>query len=171
MTKCNAVQHPFGKDAINFQRPDLAPFTRCIWIGCQVLRLDDDLPLCREHALYIAAEVRERYEASAPAPYESPQRQAFVYYLMLGPWTVKIGTTKDLTARISSMRTDVQYVVAIERGGHDLERQRHAQFAAERMGLRENFKLSPRLKAHIESLMPSRDQLVALATTYKQVPC
>jgi hypothetical protein len=61
------------------------------------------------------------------------------------------------------MRTDLQYVVAVEWGGRELERQRHLEFATERYGLREDFLLSDRLKAHIESLHPKRDEIITLA--------
>ena len=89
-----------------------------------------------------------------------------VYYLMVGPSTVKIGTTVNLAQRIKQLRTDLQYVVALEPGSHTLETQRHREFAVERIGRRENFRLSDRLKAHIESLQPRRDELVNMATTH-----
>jgi hypothetical protein len=90
----------------------------------------------------------------------------YVYYLMTGPSTVKIGTTRCLPKRMQSLRTDIQYVVAIEPGGQTLERRRHAEFAAERINpRREDFTLSENLKTHIDRLLPDRDQLVAEAMT------
>ena len=65
---------------------------------------------------------------------------------MTGPRTVKIGTTIDLPARMRTLRTDIQYIVAIERGSMELERSRHRQFAEERINIRkEDFRLSDRL--------------------------
>jgi hypothetical protein len=89
---------------------------------------------------------------------------------MIGPSTVKIGTTTDLKSRLNQLRSDPQYVVAIEPGGRDVERQRHLQFATERIGRRENFRLSERLKRHIDDLHPLRDELVGLASTYPLIP-
>jgi hypothetical protein len=60
--------------------------------------------------------------------------------------------------------TNMQYVVAIELGGWELEHQRHREFSEERIGRREDFRLSDRLKVHIEALQPQRDRLVELAS-------
>lgn len=93
----------------------------------------------------------------------SPEPPSFVYYLMVGPSTVKIGTTRDLRARLGALRTEKQYIAALELGGQPLEAQRHKQFAAERIGRRENFQLSKALKQHIESLQPRRTGLLRSA--------
>jgi Meiotically up-regulated gene 113 len=98
-----------------------------------------------------------------PADNPRPLAEPFVYYLMVGPTTVKIGSTRNLAERIKQLRSDLQYVVAVESGGFDLERQRHKDFADERIGRREDFQLSDRLKTHIEALQPHRDELVGLA--------
>lgn len=89
----------------------------------------------------------------------------YVYYLMTGPETVKIGATKCLPQRLTQLRTDSQYVVAIERGDMQLERRRHIDFASDRIGRREDFRISDRLKAHIEKLMPDRDTIIKEAIT------
>lgn len=91
----------------------------------------------------------------------------YVYYLMVGPATVKIGTTRCLPKRIKQLRSELQYVVAIERGGRETEKSRHNQFADERRPgpRREDFMLSDRLKDHINSLLPMREEIMAEATT------
>jgi hypothetical protein len=99
-------------------------------------------------------------------PTEQFQPREYVYYLMVAPEVVKIGTTTNLPRRVRELRSELQYVVAIEKGGFTLENQRHKQFSEERtVRLRENFRLSNRLKSHIEELMPTRDELIAEANT------
>jgi hypothetical protein len=80
---------------------------------------------------------------------------------MLSPVTVKIGTTANLRKRISSLRTELQYIVAVEPGGREIERQRHVQFKAERRySQREDFELSDALKRHIDQLAPQREEVL-----------
>lgn len=158
---------------------------RCFWPGCK----DDAwIGLCFIHAVEIYGFVREILDRSddkmtaeiaadikseltvrglPTEPRRPPGRASdgYVYYLMLSPSTVKIGTTTKLRQRLGDLRTELQYVVAIERGGTHLERQRHREFADERFGKREDFRLSARLKQHIEGLLPQRDELIHEATT------
>lgn len=138
---------------------------RCAIFGCH------DNPMlgtyvCIHHAVEISDDVTEMYErmSSVASPRPIPTFPPFVYYLMLGPTTVKIGTTRDVTARVQQLRSELQYVVALERGSYEIERQRHLQFADERLGLKEDFRLSDRLKAHIESLLPQREVILKEAT-------
>lgn len=130
------------------------------------------LPVCFPHGVYITSHVTDALEAMGQVskssleddpPADPTPVTGWVYYLMVGPSTVKIGTTKSLSQRLMGLRTDTQYVVAIEHGDRDIERKRHQQFAADRIGRRENFNLSDRLKRHIESLQPARDDLVSEA--------
>lgn len=147
-------------------------FQRCAWLGCHG-REFEYTELCFEHASRVAARMhvltRQTVEMNLDRKKHrerhnpKPLRQSFVYYLMIGPSTVKIGTTTDLKMRLRPLRTDPQYVVAIERGGRNIEAQRHEQFAQERIGKREDFQLSDRLKEHIEALLPERNELIALA--------
>jgi hypothetical protein len=152
--------------------------TRCIWRDCNAQQAED-IPVCLDHGLRIAAQImhmmRSRDEKPADAAEwpsdeeywalgEPPQH--FVYYLMISPTTVKIGTSRQLWQRIRSLRSEMQYVVALERGGRELERRRHLEFADERRHKqREDFELSDRLKQHIDALQPQRDELVRIATT------
>jgi len=80
-----------------------------------------------------------------------------VYYIGVeGDDHVKIGTTKNLAARLRSLSTaradgDRLTVLATEPGTYDLEQRRHAQFADTRAH-GEWFKLSPALQDHIDRL-------------------
>lgn len=152
---------------------------RCSWIGCHEPPVDDDLPICMDHGIQIASgmwaflgrqpEPKPDDADEWPTDEDSKYVPAdpFVYYVMLSPLTVKIGTTRDLATRMRAFRSDIQYVVAIERGGYELEHRRHRQFADERRNTRrEEFHLSERLKRHIDELQPHRDELVEIATTY-----
>ncbi|SBS73817.1 hypothetical protein MHPYR_180075 [uncultured Mycobacterium sp.] len=150
----------------------------------------DGTPVCYWHGVRIAARVfehekREREEIPPPDDAErwptdeeyqaqlDVEREeelarrkalpAFVYYLMLSPTTVKIGTTRYLKQRISTHGSELQYIVALERGGYDVEKLRHDQFPMERHGIKEVFTISDALRTHIESLVPQRDQLMKLA--------
>jgi hypothetical protein len=160
---------PWAVHATQLSRPFEAP-PRCKWHSCHGKPFEH-LGLCFDHSAEIFGQMeliyRARLEAIAeatPPPPPSPNtQQPVVYYLILGPTTVKIGTTKNLGARVRQLRTDLQYVVAVEWGGRDLERQRHLEFADERFGAREDFLLSDRLKARIESLQPRRDEIISLA--------
>ena len=151
----------FGADANRFTRAD----HYCAWHGCRELAVFG-LPVCFSHAVVIADVV----EAAAPmsdmpviSPLRSSTLKSWVYYLMVGPSTVKIGVTANLPRRLAELRTDVQYVVAIEQGGRDRESERHRQFGDDRIGRREDFRLSDELKRHIEKLQTKRDRLVATA--------
>lgn len=132
--------------------------------------------VCFIHGLHIVRDFQDvmKLDASIPRSLREefnpptapvPDEPAFVYYLMIGPETVKIGTTRQLATRMEQLRTEMQYVVALERGSYELERQRHREFADERIGKREHFRITPRLRQHIAELVPQRDELMIEATT------
>jgi hypothetical protein len=77
-----------------------------------------------------------------------------VYYLRLGD-SVKIGTTFNPRQRFAVLLHDE--VLAFELGDRAVERQRHAEFAADRLGTSEWFELTPRLRAHVTALAGGRD--------------
>lgn len=83
-----------------------------------------------------------------------------VYYLRLDE-RVKIGTTFTPRQRFAVLPHDE--VLAFERGGRTLERQRHAEFAEDRLGTSEWFALSPRIRAHVDALAAGRDAWDVLA--------
>lgn len=111
---------------------------------------------------------------SAPNPYRSSWRTqpraktpastkaatkgvSVVYYIRLDGGLVKIGTTTNLMERIRhaglpGMRNKDR-VLAVEFGGRDLERERHAEFNHLRVaGAGETFQPGGDLLAHIERL-------------------
>lgn len=92
-------------------------------------------------------EARRRYQADQAA-------KAVVYYVRLPGDRIKIGTTADLTGRMSGLRVDLEDVLATEPGGQPLEYLRHKQFAADRIHpRREDFRPSDALMSHIAMLV------------------
>lgn len=167
------TRQAFGNHANRFKPPDadVAPpdGPGCIWLACPHPRYAD-LQVCFAHGLFITGRFRKLMDDYiGDEPPQLPVFQPFVYYLMLSPITVKIGTTRDLPNRIKQLRSEPQYIMAIEPGDQKTERQRHLQFAAERISKREDFTLSERLKAHIDLLQPQRDQLIQQALSRPQV--
>jgi len=55
--------------------------------------------------------------------------QAVVYYMRLPGDRIKIGTTTNMTMRLTGLRVRRDAVLATEPGSYDLERMRHKQFA------------------------------------------
>lgn len=163
-----------GNDASRFhpiERSKLIgyPAKVCTWGGCNDPQFRN-IPVCIRHATAIAgmfnhAPMPNVFDDPVESPDEIFVPRHYVYYLMLGPATVKIGTTRCLPKRLGALRSDLQYVVAIERGGVSVERRRHLEFSEERIPgrRREDFMLSDRLKAHIEKLMEARDEIIAEA--------
>lgn len=128
---------------------DLLP--DCCWPTCQAAQISPALPLCQLHAWQAFVGFRDILEAQDAPPKPDPY-PPLVYYLALSPQTIKIGTTRNLPLRLCGLRTELQYVLAVESGGFELEAQRHREFAAERIGRREDFRMSDRLMAHIDGL-------------------
>ncbi|MGV3714237.1 GIY-YIG nuclease family protein [Pseudolysinimonas sp.] len=83
-----------------------------------------------------------------------------VYYLRLGE-RVKIGTTFTPRHRFAVLPHDE--VLAFERGDRRVERERHAEFAADRLGTSEWFAFSPGIRTHVASLAAGRDPWDVLA--------
>jgi hypothetical protein len=74
----------------------------------------------------------------------------WVYYLEFGR-RVKIGTTTNLRSRLKAIPHD--RLLAVERGSYDVERQRHRQFAKDRVATqREWFDISRELVDHINDV-------------------
>ena len=122
------------------------------------------LPLCYEHGYEVARHyrgeiihlhhkeqsrlLRERIEKHARKI--GNREGSVVYYAQIGDY-VKIGFSARLRTRLNALRVD--QLLAVEPGGAELERERHQQFAADRIDLRrENFRPSDALLGHIEAL-------------------
>jgi hypothetical protein len=93
--------------------------------------------------------VGEYIDPELPLP-----RVDVVYYLRRGG-SVKIGTTFNPRQRFAALRHDE--VLAFELGDRVVEQQRHAEFAADRLGTSEWFEFTPRLRAHVAALAGGRD--------------
>lgn len=83
-----------------------------------------------------------------------PPRVDVVYYLRYGD-RVKIGTTANPHQRFAAIWHDE--VLAFERGDRRLEQRRHAQFAADRFGGSEWFRLTPAIAEQADVLAGGRD--------------
>lgn len=140
---------------------------RCAVVGCHH-GSRPDFPVCRNHAISIYLTVKDEIEASQELLAATrnldkrkrpgmPKPPPVVYYLRVGPETVKIGTTIRLATRIQQLRSQPDYVMAVELGGYEVEHQRHKEFATERHGRREDFRLTARLLAHIDDIAASSD--------------
>ena len=75
-----------------------------------------------------------------------------VYYAELRPGIVKIGTTLNLVARMNGLHIPPASVIAAEPGTYDVEKTRHRQFADQRIGQREDFRVDEVLRAHVEAV-------------------
>lgn len=122
----------------------------------------EDIPMQPVEYLALRSLAQTRQAQLSQEPVIPPQ--SVVYYMMVSPVTVKIGTTTKLRQRMSGLRTSAQYIVALEPGDMNTERERHQQFKAERRDpRREDFELSDALKQHIDSLIPQRAEVLAAA--------
>lgn len=91
--------------------------------------------------------------ARPPEPSITPDTDAsgqprWVYYVRCGH-LIKIGTTANLTTRFQSVRPNE--ILALERGGQELETMRHREFLSLRAG-GDYFHPGPALQAHILEL-------------------
>lgn len=109
------------------------------------------MPICFVHAYLVHRQIDDQLAEEQT----EPERTHVVYYLAMSPNTVKIGTTGDIKGRMRGLRTDIQYVLAVEPGDHTVEHQRHKEFGPDRIGRREDFRVSPELQQHIEQLRRS----------------
>lgn len=90
--------------------------------------------------------------ASHPSTWRATRGVEVVYYIKLDSKTVKIGTTKNLLHRLKQLCRKTDEVVAIEFGGRETERLRHAQFGYLRNGRTERFTVDDHLMAHMTKL-------------------
>lgn len=148
-----------------------SPF--CCWPECgNRLKADRETPLCGVHFIKAGGEfVREakiglmdplftattsdeeivaRAERQKAAD-AAKQARSVVYYVRIGRH-IKIGTTTNLLARFQSFHVEDEALLATEPGSYELEKQRHTEFADERIGRREMFTPTLRLIAHIDAV-------------------
>lgn len=96
----------------------------------------------------------KRVEAMKAAVDSLPELrpEAVVYYVRLIGDRIKIGTTTNLKMRLATYRARPEDLIAVERGGRDIERWRHIQFDHLRIGAREDFSMAPELQRHMDQL-------------------
>lgn len=130
---------------------------------CGATPADDmPFPICTRHALQVYRVIREEIKRALVVEERVPHRRlardrerdagSLVYYLALPGDRIKIGTTTNLPQRLNALRADRAWVLATEPGGVSVERQRHRQFAAYRIGQREDFRDVPKLREWIDAL-------------------
>jgi len=143
--------------------PDYGVRPCCVPDCATTLPRNRELPVCRDCGIKIAlAHMRdaERFDAVSV---ERARRwkdlcagrtdTSCVYYVRLDADRIKIGYTSNLRSRMSGLRVDLDALLAFEPGGRERERQRHQDFAVERIRAdREDFAPSRRLNAWIADL-------------------
>lgn len=149
---------------------------------CAVLRcteqpfLLEPLLLCRQHALMVSLNVTDRLHANAltgqttsgldieqvsVAPddvWKQPSHPAVVYFLTNGD-RVKIGTSTNITARVSALSLRKSNAALLLQGGNDLENNIHRHFECDRIAKTEWFVLSPRIQDYIARHKAAADAL------------
>lgn len=122
--------------------------------------------------------INERHAEYHRARQESALRlPSFVYYVRLRPGCIKIGRSTNVLGRMASFRVwDKDELLAVEPGGHSMEKQRHRQFGhiRQRSDL-EEFDEAPDLMEHIETVRSGHgepwqtiDRMRALARRKKE---
>lgn len=100
---------------------------------------------------------------------EAARKVCVVYYALLRPGVVKIGTTTQLGIRMDSFRVPAENVLAAEPGHYKLEAQRHKLFAEQRInGNYEDFRLDDQLQAHIDKVRAAHGDPYELVTRILQ---
>lgn len=112
------------------------------------------LGLCREHYETMCCEIFADPDAAPPTSPTTQPPPSVVYYLgEPTSQTVKIGTTTNLRSRVGALRAGHPglLLLATEPGSYPLERRRHWQFRASRVGSasKEWFRKTPQLMDHV----------------------
>lgn len=125
------------------------------------------LPVCRDCGVKIAlahlsdaatydvvmSQARRESEARDQERRAGKPGEPCVYYVRLDEERIKIGYTTNLKARMASLRLPPDRLLAIEPGGREVEKTRHAGFRSERIHpAREDFAPSPRIGEWIKSV-------------------
>lgn len=145
----------------------------CCLPDCRkTLPVTRELPVCRDCGIKIAlahlsdaakydvvlAERNRQAEARAEARRTGKGRDSVVYYVRLSDDRIKIGFTSRLRERMGALRVHPSDLLAVEPGGRDVERERHAQFAKDRISARfEDFRPSVELLQWIRSTRAEHD--------------
>jgi hypothetical protein len=149
---------------------------------CAVLRCTEEpfihepLLLCRQHALVVSLNVTDRLHANALTGHttsgldieqvsvasdnvwKQASHPAVVYFLTNGD-RVKIGTSTNVTARVSALSLRRSNAALLLQGGNDLESTLHHHFECDRIAKSEWFVLSPRIQDYIARRKAAADAL------------
>lgn len=102
---------------------------------------------------HIEGKVREeRSKRAARTRGRLSKVEPVVYYLRRDDRTVKIGTSRSIIGRLSAFHAQQTDVLAVEPGGQEVESSRHQQFSDDRIERTELFRLSDKLRDHIDHL-------------------
>lgn len=127
-------------------------------LNCKAESLPDaPFPICLRCTGLVTGFIRERMGLPSTQRLlpRTEMPDYLVYYIQVGE-QIKIGTTSNLTARLQAFPPTAK-LLAVERGGFDVERGRHQQFRALRVramngGQTEWFRDDPALREHIATL-------------------
>lgn len=155
------------RTGVNAGGPDSYSDSRCVWTLCTILVpnrfRDENMNLCRDHALLVWSIVNEQINDSTSTfmdqhpdddvrppsepvdPSEIPP--GFIYYIRTGG-RIKIGHTHSPWRRLSQYPPDVE-VLYVERGNRTAERAEHQQLRAYLADGREWFQDRPEVTDYI----------------------
>lgn len=155
----------FGSHAVDISGEN----DMCCAPGCEAPNVlaSRAVPLCDRHAIRVLGDLmvftraysenRPRSGDPVPGALGIPlvEKIYHVYYVQFAD-RIKIGVTSDLVARLSALPHDA--LLAVEKGDHERERERHKQFAGDRIS-GEWFVMSDDLMRHIEELVSREHEL------------
>lgn len=134
------------------------------------------LPLCRRDALQVSLNITDILHANAlktsqaasfdtdkanlaaHTVWDQTSHPPVVYFLVNGD-RVKIGTSTNITARVSTLSLRRNNAQLLLEGGRDLEDALHDRFQADRIGSTEWFVLSQQIRDYIAQLLESNGLL------------
>ncbi|GAA3808816.1 GIY-YIG nuclease family protein [Streptomyces chiangmaiensis] len=142
--------------------------TQCAVAGCSDQPyIEHPLPLCRRDALMVSIHVTDVLHANSlnghtttgldidqvsvasDGVWAQSSHPAVVYFLTNGD-RVKIGTSTNITGRVSALALRRGNAALLLQGDHDLEGALHDHFESDRIGTTEWFVISPRIREYIK---------------------
>lgn len=121
--------------------------------------VDAPFPICQRHAFDVWKFVTSQIHGKVQSEGQQRRREMVlrnpdpvVYYIKSGD-RIKIGTTRNMVARLSALMAEREDVLAVEPGDRSLEHSRHVQFDSDRIHRhREFFRPSAALNQHISEV-------------------
>lgn len=152
--------------------PTMMSLRACAMPDCaRWLPVTRALPICRDCGVQVAvlhaqeatlwdavlAERERQAESARKVRRDGRTATAQVYYVRIDSERIKIGFSSNLRSRMSGLRVHPSSLLACEPGGRELEKDRHEQFAAYRLGRSEDFTPEPRLMDWISQVRAEHD--------------